>query len=300
MIRILHFSDAHVQVPLWQMPLGSFLGKRLLGAANLRLRRGKFFRRAPHKLEHLAQLSEALKIDLAVFTGDCTALGTEPEYRAARSAMSAFMAPSRAFFLIPGNHDLYLADAVDERRFDRYFGDFLTTDLPELRVDGPWPIVRWVGEDVALVAINSAKPNPEPWRASGRVPEAQLHALTRALRHEQVAKRFVFVVTHYGPRRKDGTPDTSLHGFENGEAFLDACAGLRWGAIIHGHIHWHYCLQLDPVAPPIFCAGSATFEGREGFWVYEVDGDRMKAFSGRWTGSRYELEQVPKVEVKRF
>lgn len=299
MIRILHFSDAHVQVPLWQMPMLSFLGKRFLGAANLRLKRGKFFHRAPEKLAALARFSASSAIDMAVFTGDCTALGTEPEYRAARSALSGFSSFPLGFLVIPGNHDLYLPEVLDDGRFDRYFGEHLVSDIPELSVDGSWPIVRLVGDETALIAVNSAKPNPEPWRASGRVPQAQLRALSRVFEHDQIAKRFVFVVTHYGPRRNDGTPDTSLHGFENGEAFLEACAGLRWGAIVHGHIHWHYHLKLEKLAAPIFCAGSATFEGREGFWVYEVDRNRMRAFSGRWTGSQYELGAEPKIEITR-
>ena len=299
MLRILHFSDAHVQVPLWQMPLLSFLGKRALGAANLRLRRGKYFRRSPEKLAKLLAFANASKLDLAVFTGDCTALGTEPEYRAARSALDGFFRLPLGFFTVPGNHDLYLADTLDERRFDRYFGDRLISDIPELSVDGPWPVVRLTGDSVALVAVNSAKPNPEPWRASGRLPPEQLQALARALKHERLVNRFIFVVIHYGPRRNDGTPDTSLHGFENGEEFLHTCAGLRWGAIVHGHIHWHYHLKLESLDAPIFCSGSATFEGREGFWVYEVTEDRMKAFSGRWTGEQYEIDPVAKVEIRR-
>jgi hypothetical protein len=281
------------------MPLLSFLGKRALGAANLRLKRGKYFRRAPEKVAALLALAQSAKIDLALFTGDCTALGTEPEYRAAHAALQGFYRLPLGFFSVPGNHDLYLADTVDDRRFERYFGELLHSDIPELAVDGPWPIIRLLGDSVALVAVNSAKPNPEPWRASGRLPPEQLRALSRALTHERIARRFIFVVNHYGPRRQDGTPDTSLHGFENGEAFLDACAPLRWGAIVHGHIHWHYHLNVPSVEAPVFCAGSATFEGREGFWVYELEPDRMKAFSGRWTGQRYEIDPTPKVELQR-
>jgi len=66
-------------------------------------------------------------------------------------------------------------------------------------------IVRLVGDSTALIAINSAKPNPEPWRASGRVPKSSSSPLTAHWEHDQIVKRFVFVVSHYGPRRNDGT-----------------------------------------------------------------------------------------------
>jgi hypothetical protein len=298
-LRILHFSDVHIQVPLWQMPVLSFLNKRLFGIANLRLRRGKSFHRSPEKIAALFDFAKASQIDFAVFTGDCTALGTEPEYRAARTALEPFINLPNGCFALPGNHDLYIPEAVTDLRFDRYFGDLLYSDMPQLRGQGQWPVIRLVGDSVALIAVNSAKPNPEPWRASGRIPDDQLEALSLALRNEQLTKRFVFVVNHYGPRRKDETPDTSLHGFENGEQFLKTCSALAWGAILHGHIHWHYNLKLDTVLPPIFCAGSATFEGREGFWVFDVDDNSMKAFSGHWTGTRYELDAKATVEMTR-
>jgi 3',5'-cyclic AMP phosphodiesterase CpdA len=299
LIRILHISDAHVQVPLWRMPIGDFLGKRLLGAANLRLRRGSRFRRAPEKLARLAGLSESSGVDWVVFSGDCTALGTEPEYQAARSALGGLMRARRGFFMIPGNHDLYLPDVIDDRRFDRHFGELMINDLPEFSVDGRWPMVRLIDDSAALVGVNSAKPNPEPWRASGRVPEAQLEALARVLAHERLRDRFIFVVSHYGPRREDGSPDTSLHGFENGEALLSVCANLKWGALLHGHIHFNYHLQLEGIAPYIFCAGSATYREREGFWLYEVEPDRVRAFRGRWTDEQYQIDTEATVTLHK-
>ena len=50
MLRVLHFSDVHVDFPLRAMPWRQMLNKRLLGGANLALRRRQHFIEARTKL----------------------------------------------------------------------------------------------------------------------------------------------------------------------------------------------------------------------------------------------------------
>lgn len=299
MIRVLHFSDVHIQAPLWQTPMASLIGKRLLGLINLRVRRKKLFRHSPEKLAALARWAASSHIDLAVFTGDCTSLGLEPEYRAAQLALNEVRSASGSFFVIPGNHDVYLPENIVERSFERHFGELMSSDLPELSVDGIWPMIRLFGDSAAVIAVNSAKPNPEPWRASGRVPDVQLRALAGALADKRLRDRFIFVAAHHAPRKPNGSPDTSIHGFENGEDFLRACVTLHWGAVLHGHTHFQYCHRLKEVVPPIFCAGSATYEGREGFWMFEIEANSMRAFRGSWTGVQYQIGPEPLVTLSK-
>ncbi len=289
-MRILHFSDVHVQVPVARMPLGDMVGKRALGAANLVLRRERLFRDAPRKLRALADLVAAARIDAVICTGDYTALGTEPELVAARAAVEPLTHAALGFVTVPGNHDLYLPDVLADRRFERHFGDLLGTDRPDLTVDGRWPAVRFVGESVAVVAVNSARPNPHPFRSSGAIPSEQLAALERILALPEIASRFVFVATHYAPRRRDGTPDTAHHGLDNADDFLAACRHLSRGAILHGHIHWRYHLRVPGLRVPIFGAGSATHAGREGIWVFDFESDRTLAIGGHWDGGQYVLD----------
>ncbi|MBN1653280.1 MAG: metallophosphoesterase [Deltaproteobacteria bacterium] len=291
MIRILHFSDVHVHVPVWKMPWRGFFGKRFFGAANLYLRRSRRFLNAPQKLAALAEFVRVRGIDLVLFTGDCTALGTEPEYKAARAAMDPLTEAPMGMLCIPGNHDLYLPDSVAERNYERYFGDLTASDLPEVAVDGRWPLVRLIEDSVALIAVNSARPNPKLWLSTGSVPDVQLEALPKLFAHAEMRNRFIFVLTHFGPRRRDGTPDTSLHGFDNGEAFLSSCADLKPGAVLHGHIHERYFLRVEGVEPPIFNAGSATYEGRESIWVFEIEGEKRRAIPGKWYHDRYLLDE---------
>jgi len=295
---VLHFSDVHVEAPLAGVPWMEILNKRLLGIANLRLRRGRHFQRVLEKLEALIRFSRRERVDLVLCTGDYTALGLEPELKAARVAIEPFTLAPLGYVTVPGNHDVYLVDPGHGRRFDRYFGDLLRTDLPELAIDGVWPMVRLVNEDIAVVAVDSARPNPQPWRSSGRIPDAQLEALERIVRDDRIARRFVFVMTHYALRLRDGSRDKPWHGLENADALLRICAPLR-GAIVHGHVHWRYDLRIPGIGPHVFGAGSATHEGREGIWLFEIEpAERtFRALPGRWTEGGYVLDVGSAIDV---
>ncbi len=289
MTRILHFSDVHVERGFPGVPLSAFFNKRAIGYANLRLRRGPHFMDAIVKVNALALFMEEERVDLCVCTGDHTALGTVPELKLAREVIDPLTKAPLGFVTVPGNHDLYLPDAADGR-FAAHFGDLLRTDLPDLAVDGLWPQVRLFGDDLAIVAIESARPNPEVMKSSGRVPDAQLEALRRIARDPRIAGRFVVVATHYALCRPDGSPDRAGHGIDNCDAVVATLRAFDRGVYLHGHIHWRYHVRLPGLPMDVCCAGSATHAGREGFWVIDVDGGRAVATPGGYREGRYVLE----------
>ncbi len=289
-MRILHFSDIHLTVPPGQVALADWANKRALGWLNHLVRRRRHFAQVGHKLVRLAEFAEEQRIELVLSTGDHTLLGTEAEYRAARLGLQPFLDAPAGFVHVPGNHDLYLADVLRARRFERYFSETLRTDCPEFRVDGDWPVVRLVGETVAVVALNSARPNPQPWRSNGLIPTSELEALGRLLADSRVRRRFVFVLTHFAPLGPDGRPDRRLHGLINGQELLQACAGIRRGAVLCGHIHRCYRVKLPSLEPALYNAGSTTYGGREGLWVFDVSEREARATRGRWAGDRYVLD----------
>ncbi len=295
-MRVLHFSDVHVQEAFGAMPVAELMGKRLLAAGNLLLTRGRLFQDVPMKLEALSRFARDERADLVICTGDYTALGSEAEYVAARKAMEPFLRAPLGFCTVPGNHDLYLADTLRDRRFERHFGALLTSDLPELAVDGAFPTVRLIGDRLAVIGLNSAKPNPNPFSSAGQIPEAQLAALEGALAHPALAGRWIFVITHYGILRPDGTPDSAHHGLANARELLRICTRARV-ALLHGHIHHRFAHAPTDEHPWLFCAGSATHRGREGLWIYEFQGERARAIPGRWDRERYILEHAQAVEL---
>lgn len=297
MVRILHVSDLHVECSLAGVPVRELLSKRLLALIASRALRSHRFRRAREKVEALRELADLHAVDVVVATGDLTLLGTHPELRNVREVLAPLGAAPRSLVAIPGNHDVYLPDAVRDRRFDRYFEPFLTADRPDLATDDRYPLVRYLGDEVVLLAVNSARPNPQPWRSSGFIPVRQLEGLERALGDREVRARFPIVATHYAPRLPDGRPDTRRHGLVNGEALLDTLRRARCGMLIHGHVHRCYSLAPPRVPLPIFAAGSTTEDGREGLWLYEIDASGGTATRGRWAGDRYALDPTSRVRL---
>lgn len=292
-MRFVHFSDIHLESGFDGVPARAFLNKRFVGWANLALRRRRHYQGATERLEALESFAREIGVDVALCTGDHTALGTEPELAQARAALGPFERLPRGLVTIPGNHDVYLEDAL--ARFEAHFGDLLRSDRPELATDGRWPLVRLFGDDVATVAVDSSRPNPSILSSSGRVPDAQLEGLERAL--EALADRFVFVMTHYAPRLASGRPDSVSHGLDNADDFLSATARARRGAIIHGHVHHCFVVRVPETSLPIFNAGSTTLTGREGLWVYDVDGTRATATRGRFVEGRWTLDEDSRVDI---
>jgi len=294
---LLHFSDVHVSAGLANIPLKDCLGKRVVGAANLLLRRSRAFARAPEKLAALTRFSADQGVDSIICTGDYTALGTDAEFASSRELIQGLIDSVPCFATVPGNHDLYVPDTVREQRFEKHYGELLTTDRAGWCVDGPWPSVRFLGDDLALVGVNSARPNPSIFRSSGRIPETQIAALEDVLRQPELDGRWVFVFTHYGPLTGRGLPDSHHHGLENYEELLRVTGSRPRTAVLHGHIHHGYHLAAEPGRPWLFCAGSATYESHEALWMFRVGDGEVEAVPGVFTDAGYQLQESASVRL---
>ena len=289
-MRILHFSDPHLHSRLGRMSISDWFSKRAVGVWNVLRGRARRFDLAGPKLAALAEFSREQGIELVICTGDYTALGLDTEWVAARRGVEPLMQAGAGYITVPGNHDLYVPEVVRQGSFTRYFGDVLTSDLPEYCVDGHWPQVRLIGDELAVVAVNSAKPNL-PWRSDGAIPDTQLTSLEKLLDDVRLSGRFIIVITHYAVRMPDGKPDTRLHGLANGEDFIAVCSNIKQGALLCGHVHHRYQVAIDGLQADLFCAGSVTMEGRESFWMYELGDGLFHAFPGYWNGEAYEIDQ---------
>lgn len=288
--KVLHVSDVHLENGFDGVPFKSFLNKRVVGYANLALRRRRVFAEAEAKIEALAAFAQEQNVDLIVCTGDYTALGTEPEIAYARRIIEPLTKMPIGFFTVPGNHDLYLLDTVRSGWWDRHFGGLMKNDLPEYTVDGVWPQVWLPTHDLAFIGVNSARANPKPTYSSGRIADEEIDALARVLDDPRLRDRFVIIATHYAPRRANGRPDRPAHGLENADDFLRVSAAAERGVIVHGHIHWRYHVRVPETPLSLCCAGSTTHAGREGLWMIEVGDTEVTAVPGTWDQSRYVLE----------
>lgn len=264
--------------------------KHIVGAVNLLIRRRRHFLKNAVKLKALAELAQRESVELVICTGDYTALGGLMEMKIARRLVEPLTHAPLGFVTLPGNHDVYTLQSVSEKRFEQFFSEFLVSDLPQYCLAGQaFPLVRLIGEHLAVIAINSAITHWQPWRSDGAVSQEQIEHLKAILSDSAVNSRFVIFAIHYGPFRADGTPDRLDHGLRNAEALLAVCRNVKHGAMIHGHLHHRFFLPREHAGIPIFCAGSATHEGREGCWIYDIDGVRCRAWPGYWTPEGYRL-----------
>ncbi|MEA3491448.1 MAG: metallophosphoesterase [Campylobacterota bacterium] len=291
-LRILHFSDIHIDIQIRHMHWKKWFSKRAIGAINLFRGRSKYFDNAQIKMEALVRFKEESDIDLVINTGDYTALGLEQELEIAKGLVAPMMHPPQCYITVPGNHDIYVHEGYSHYRFSEQFCSVLQNDLPEYCRGGHWPLVRLVGDDTAVVAVNSSRPNLPPWRSSGLIPIAQLQALDELLKDELLKDRFIFIITHYAPRLANGQDDTKLHGLVNADMLLRSCKEIDSGAILCGHIHKAYRVEIEEIKIPLFCAGSATMEGHEGGWIYELKEGDLKAFPLKWNGEAYYIESA--------
>ena len=195
--KVLHVSDLHLEDGFAGVPLSMFLNKRMVGYANLALRRRKAFADAEMKVEALAAFAREQGVDLIVCTGDYTALGTNPEIEYARRIIEPLTQMPLGFFTVPGNHDLYLSDTVEAGWWDAHFGKLMKNDLPEHVVDGVWPQVWFPADGLAIVGVNSARANPKPTTSSGRIRDQEIEALIRILDDARLRDRFTIIATGF-------------------------------------------------------------------------------------------------------
>jgi 3',5'-cyclic AMP phosphodiesterase CpdA len=290
--KILHFSDIHIGFSLKKLRPHKMLNKRAIGLMNLLRGRAKYFDDADIKVKALARFKKEYGIDIVINTGDYTALGLEHELEMARELVDEFMHPLHNYVTVPGNHDIYVLEADSHYRFSANFCNVLHSDMPQYCRKGHWPLVRLIGDNIAIIALNSSKPNPYPWRSDGHIPTIQLEALKDILQDNKIKDRFVFAITHYAPRLANGQPDKKLHGLDNSEEFLNICKDIKNGAVLFGHIHHTYRLKLDNLSSELFCAGSATMDGKEGAWMFEIDSDKnLTAKRLYWDGSKFSIKE---------
>ncbi len=284
-IRIAHLTDVHLPLParglaaLWALPrdqgLGAFRNKRASGLLSWALRRSR-----RHLAEALARVEAdvaAFRPDLVLVTGDLVHLALPCEFpEAARwLARMAELAPLR---LVPGNHDAYMAGALEAggRAWAHWTrGCVAHGDYPWLEHWGP----------LVLVGLSTAVPRPLG-DAGGRLGEAQLARTARVLQEQREGLRLVLL--HHPPLPL-GSRRRALDDHEALAAHIR-----RHGAELILCGHEHRALEGRLVGPhgpvPVLVGPSASLaHGRHpgGWWALELDARerrltaRLRTLDGR-------------------
>lgn len=264
-MRFIHLSDIHHQVDWSARSWASTGAQGVLGRIELhgfgRLTR---FKDASSQWRRLLDDVDAHQPDHVLLTGDLTAMGHPDELGWMRETIEPLLRAGR-LTLIPGNHDRYVAP----RAFEATFADALRSDLPELADEHGYPFVKLLGEDTALVGLDSTRVSGWSQYFVGRLGAAQLTALSRVLEHPRVRHRTVHVLSHHGPLSSDGRREWIESALIDGPQLLRLISKHRV-VLHHGHAHrrsWH---RRTEARPHLIGAGSSTEPGRAGFWAIDA------------------------------
>lgn len=281
MFTLGHLSDIHIAARAKLKPT-RFLNKRLLGGANLLLKRHK-----KHDnnvaIKALAYLT-AKRVDHIAISGDLTNLALSEEYAAAHAIIDQVPNANEYVSVVPGNHDYYIRNNQKFRSFERRFQAHLHSDLPSYQIDDAYPFCKLFGEHVALIGINTGIPTP--WFiAQGHVDERQLRALSKLLQDPILEHRAKIVMLHHPLLPFEHTPFQKPRQLRNDKAVLEILRRHDVDVAIHGHNH-HFSItplpHLSGHGTLYVCETSSSsvvdsqdpyFKG--GLNIYNFDGPRL-------------------------
>jgi 3',5'-cyclic AMP phosphodiesterase CpdA len=260
--RFILLGDIHVYqlaVAPWHL-----LGKRLLGQANLWLRR-----RARLRMDLLANVVErivSLDPDMVLCSGDLTTTALHGEFEVARRMLDPIIEQGHCF-VVPGNHDRYTFTAARTRRFERHFGP---------QTARSWPFYQQLTDRLHLVAFDPTRPTL--LSASGRLDTLQLHAFTEGIVPQLPPDARLIVLCHYPLGTPPGQhPESHSHGLQNAADMVTALSLPNEMLYVHGHVHRPWCWRL-PDAPNITAVNTGApvltgddYPGGQGFWEVIVD-----------------------------
>ncbi len=228
--------------------------------------------------KRLLSLLEEAGVGHLVVTGDLTLSSEAGEFERVSELLRPW-ARSGRLTVVPGNHDVWTADAVRTSRFLRMVGP---DGLGMRTAVESYPRVVLPAPEVAIVALDSARYGEEPYDTPGRLGPAQLQACREMVREHAKEGRAVLLALHHHlmlPRERvpsdAGVARTPL---ADADKVVRLVADLRVAGVLHGHRHCTFRIDIPGVAgpTPILCAGSAPRVADEPVrraraWVYEVD-----------------------------
>jgi 3',5'-cyclic AMP phosphodiesterase CpdA len=192
------------------------------------------------------------------------------------------------------------------RRFERFFGSWLESDLPDLAVDaeaGRFPVVK-LRQDVAIVSLSSAVPQL-PLVAAGQLGAAQIEALRRILAHPEVAERALVLALHHPAVHGWSRIKTHVEGLRDADHLVRELQATAGGLVLHGHLHRRIQRSFPTGTGKVLQVGatSASLHHDEvdrmaGFNLYELGPGReprVEAWVYSTESQTFRLESVPKI-----
>ena len=254
-LTLAHLSDPHLAYHQ-DFRLVELFNKRFFGYMKWQLKRS-----AEHRPDLITALFDDIKAqqpDHIVITGDLTHLGLPAEYAQAKELLNALGPPSR-ITVIPGNHDAYVADAL--QGCVTHWSDYILSDQTDINPDGSFPVealfpsLRVRGR-FALIGVCTARPCAA-LLAVGSIGKNQLQRLDKLLSQTGRQGLYRVVLIHHPPVSGIVSWRKRL---TDAKAFRTIVAQQGAELILHGHAHRHSLEQLKTPQgyAPVIGISSAT------------------------------------------
>jgi 3',5'-cyclic AMP phosphodiesterase CpdA len=264
MFTLAHLSDPHL-APLPDVRWGDLAGKRLTGYLNWQRKR-----RLVHDPATLRRVIGDLKTTATehiAITGDFVNIALPEEFEQARRWFMG-LGPQYDLTVIPGNHDIYVAGALEMMQ------DAFSASMRGDDDRATFPFVRRRGQ-VAMVAVNTGVPTP-PLMATGRLGETQLAALACTLTALKAERMFRVVLIHHPP-----VSEAPAHKrLTDAAEFLKVIAAEGAELVLHGHdhinqLHWlpGPTGRVPAVGVPSASAAPGTSANAAGYNLYRIGGE---------------------------
>lgn len=253
-LKIAHISDPHFGIVT--LNLKQFLSKRWIGNFNQIFNRKKKY--DTKRLLELPSLLASEQVDAIFFTGDFSTTALTDEFEESFFFAKSFHCP---FYAIPGNHDVYTKESEEKKTFYNYFTDpFLKNDRVHLRqINDKW----WA------LLLDCAVATP-PFAAYGIFSEEMQNKVREEL--SSLPSDACVVACNHFPLI---THARALHDLKRATHLQEILKQFPQVKIyLHGHDHRSY-IDVKPVNPLIFNAGSVSRKGFGGFNIYELDQNEL-------------------------
>jgi 3',5'-cyclic AMP phosphodiesterase CpdA len=213
-----------------------------------------------------------------VVTGDLTLSGEPTEFEKVKKLLAPW-ATTGKLTLLPGNHDVWSYDAAQKYRFLRMLGPDGNGMKSAVQ---SYPYAVPLGDDAALIALDSARWGEDPWQTPGKVGSLQFRLARDLVREHARSERAVLLAVHHHvvipPERVSSDACVARMPLADADQIVRMVAELPIAAVLHGHRHVAFRVELPGPSgtTPILCAGSASRVADEPVrraraFVYEVD-----------------------------
>lgn len=286
--KIGHISDLHV----WKMQnvrATDFLNKRLVGGANLLLKRNSSH--SPAVIRKALERLNDLQVDHVCITGDMTNLALPSEFIAARDIVEEIPDSLSRVSVIPGNHDYYTRAAERRRFFETTFEPWLYSDLPAYQLPSGYPFCH-LKDGVAIVGLNSGI-SSAPMMAIGKVKPDELRAAAALLSDPAVRSRFVVVMVHHPLLPTPFVKVQATRHLVNASDVLRVLRESQVDLAIHGHNH-HVSTTKIP-----------HLKGQGNMWICEAGSTSYNSpadphFAGSFNVFSIEDHHLAKIETHLY